>query len=224
MKKPSGEFFAELGQYVYAYIVGGEYKYIGKGNGDRCWSHVESKGLDPEDCYIVARNLEAFEDKQDWQSFLLESFLIQQHQPEFNSVSGHYKENFKMASLKGLFNTYTSNQRNMHMEHGDFLRKYEEDLGDTIGYTETRGGQFTLETSAIENTYFRIKVSAKTPEFMCEIASNGDQDHFNKLKADVEAAIGEEYDLTSTKGKAIAWFVEDADTAVRFWTEFNSPE
>jgi hypothetical protein len=88
MQKPSGEFFSQLGQSVYQYINRDTLKpyYTGKGNGDRCWAHVVDKGFNPEDCFIVARNLENFEDKQDWQSFLLESYLITTQNPEDNSL------------------------------------------------------------------------------------------------------------------------------------------
>lgn len=110
--KPSGEFFTSLGQYVYQYVNHDTLQpyYTGKGNGDRCISHVEDKGFPIDDCYIVARNLEKFEDKKDWQSFLLESYLIATHDPEANSVSGHYKECFVMASLSSLFTDFQAEQ------------------------------------------------------------------------------------------------------------------
>jgi hypothetical protein len=112
MDKPSSEFFSTLGQYVYQYVNRDTLKpyYTGKGNGDRCWAHVIDKGFDPNDCFIVARNLEKFEDKQDWQSFLLESYLIYVNAPENNSVSGHYKECFVMASLSSIFSEYESDR------------------------------------------------------------------------------------------------------------------
>ena len=112
MNKPSGEFFSQLGQYVYQYIDRDTLKsyYTGKGNGDRCWAHVVDKGFNPEDCFIVARNLENFENKQDWQSFLLESYLITTQNPEDNSVAGHYKECFIMASLSSMFSEFENEQ------------------------------------------------------------------------------------------------------------------
>ncbi len=114
MEKPSGEFFATLGQYVYQYIDDqGVVYYTGKGNGDRCWAHVNDKGFNPEQCYIIARNLERFEDKKDWQSFLLESYLIATLNPDGNSVSGHYKECFIMANLSEIFGEYQADQHDM---------------------------------------------------------------------------------------------------------------
>lgn len=112
MEKPTGEFFSTLGQYVYQYINRDTLVpyYTGKGNGDRCWAHVIDKEFNPEDCFIVARNLERFEDKKDWQSFLLESYLISTHNPESNSVSGHYKECFVMASLSSIFSEFENEQ------------------------------------------------------------------------------------------------------------------
>jgi hypothetical protein len=113
--KPTSEFFANLGQYVYTYIDKETQKpyYIGKGNGDRCYAHVAEKGFDPADCHIVARNLERFEDKKDWQSFLLESYLISTQLPDGNSVAGHYKDCFVMASLSSMFSDFQSDQHDM---------------------------------------------------------------------------------------------------------------
>ncbi len=114
MEKPTLEFFATLGQYVYQYIDSeGKVYYTGKGNGDRCYAHVADKGFDPEQCYILAKNLEKFEDKKDWQSFLLESYLIATLNPDGNSVSGHYKECFVMASLSSMFTNYKNDQYDM---------------------------------------------------------------------------------------------------------------
>lgn len=114
MEKPTQEFFATLGQYVYQYIDSeGKPYYTGKGNGDRCYAHVLEKGLNPEECYIVARNLEKFENKKDWQSFLLESYLIATQSPDGNTVSGHYKECFVMASLSTMFSSFKSEQYDM---------------------------------------------------------------------------------------------------------------
>jgi len=112
MRKPTSEFFLSLGQYVYQYIDRDTLKpyYTGKGNLDRCWAHVNEKSFDPEDCFIVSKNLERFENKKDWQSFLLESYLITTHEPESNLVSGHYKECFIMTSLSSMFSEFENDQ------------------------------------------------------------------------------------------------------------------
>lgn len=114
MEKPSLEFFATLGQYVYQYIdPEGNVYYTGKGNGDRCWAHVVEKDYDPDHLHIVARNLEKFDLKKDGASFLLESYFISTLNPDGNSVSGHYKECFIMASLSSIFGNYQADQYDM---------------------------------------------------------------------------------------------------------------
>jgi hypothetical protein len=126
----NGEFFKSLGQYVYAYIDDdGTWLYTGKGNGNRGVQHIKTKGYDVDKLYIVARNLERFEDKNDWQSFLLESFLISKYEPTDNRVSGHYKECFVMAKWSELFNEFTASQYdnfeslpNWYMDNYDKLK------------------------------------------------------------------------------------------------------
>jgi hypothetical protein len=110
--KPSAEFFATLGQYVYQYVdpITKVPYYTGKGNGDRCYSHVADKEYNPDECYIVARNLEKFENKRDGLSFLLESYLISTQNPDGNSVAGHYKECFVMLPLSSMFSDFKSEQ------------------------------------------------------------------------------------------------------------------
>lgn len=109
--RPTSEFFATLGQYVYKYVdTDGKIIYIGKGNGDRCWAHVGDKGFNPENCYIVAKNLEKFEGKKDAVAFALESFFITTENPETNAVSGHYKECFIMKPLSSMFSEFQNEQ------------------------------------------------------------------------------------------------------------------
>ena len=101
-----GAFWETLGQYVYGYMEDGKFVYVGKGNGNRALSHIGSKEYDTDNLYIIARNLERFGEKKDWQSFLLESYLISNNNPRDNSVSGHYKECFIMAKMSELFNEF----------------------------------------------------------------------------------------------------------------------
>jgi len=107
------DFWQTLGQYVYGYLKDGKWQYIGKGNRNRAIQHIKEKDYDINDLYIIAKNLERFDfdRKKDAQSFLLESYLISSYTPSDNSVSGHYKECFKMAKFSELFNVYTSSQK-----------------------------------------------------------------------------------------------------------------
>lgn len=108
------DFWHSLGQYVYGYVAPGSdqvYVYIGKGNGNRAITHTKTKNYNIEDLVIIARNLENFDrDKQDLQSFIVESLMISLNNPADNSISGHYKECFVMAKFSQLFNEFTKNQ------------------------------------------------------------------------------------------------------------------
>jgi len=135
----SGEFFKSLGQYVYAYYDDGVPIYIGKGNGNRGVQHIKTKGYDVDKLYIVARNLERFEDKNDWQSFLLESFLISKYEPSDNRVSGHYKECFVMAKLSDLFTEFKSNQfDNLASLPSWYVENYEDRLIGKVSSIELK--------------------------------------------------------------------------------------
>lgn len=106
-----GAFWETLGQYVYGYKEGDKFVYVGKGNKNRAISHINSKGYNTDNLYIIARNLESFKaDKDDLQSFILESYLISKHDPRDNSVAGHYKECFIMAKFSELFEEFQKDQ------------------------------------------------------------------------------------------------------------------
>jgi hypothetical protein len=190
--KPSYEFFTTLGQYVYQYIDKDTLKpyYTGKGNGDRCYAHVADKGFDPDDCYIVARNLEKFEDKKDWQSFLLESYLISTHDPENNSVSGHYKDCFIMASLSSLFSDYVSDQYDNFAAFPDWYIN---------NYDVFRG---KLREVKINNTTTFVLSNARNSMYMMFYWNTGDSDSI-KVTFEINKPEGE--DLDSYKAKLIQW-------------------
>jgi hypothetical protein len=152
MEKPSLEFFATLGQYVYKYIDSdGKLLYIGKGNGDRCLAHLKDKGFLFEHCYIVARNLELFSGKKDGESFLLESYLIATENPEANSVSGHYKECFIMKPLSSMFSEFQSEQ------YDNF---------------ESLPEWFTLNYSVFKNKLREIKINSTSTFFLSSARNN----------------------------------------------------
>jgi hypothetical protein len=115
-----GAFWETLGQYVYGYKEDGNFVYVGKGNGNRALSHVGSKEYDTDNLYIIARNLERFGEKKDWQSFLLESYLISNNSPRDNSVSGHYKECFIMAKMSEILNEFEKSQHDNFEVHPDW--------------------------------------------------------------------------------------------------------
>ena len=190
--KPGYEFFATLGQYVYQYIDKDTLKpyYTGKGNGDRCYAHVVDKGFNPDDCYIVARNLEKFEDKKDWQSFLLESYLIATHDPENNSVSGHYKECFIMASLSSLFNDYESDQYDNFAAFPDWYIN---------NYDVFRG---KLREVKINNTTTFVLSNARNSMYMMFYWNTVESDSI-KVTFEINKPDGE--DLEQYKSKLVTW-------------------
>jgi len=222
IKKPPFSFFEELGQYVYGYKSHDSdvFKYVGKGKGDRCWAHVVEKEYVPEDCVIIARNLERFIDKKDWQSFLLESFLIYFYNPSDNSVSGRYKECFVMTDLSFLFEQYQSSQRNMFKELNEFYEKYEEVIGQNVGYSESRATSWYIQTGAKENKYFGIKVQTKEPEITVIIKVDSTPEMYNKFVETLTDNLGSKYELDTSNKSSVSFPVETLDEAVSLWKSF----
>jgi len=102
------DFLDSLGSYVYGYKnpKTDKWDYIGKGVFNRCLVHVKDKDLSKDDLYIISKNLERFEYKNDAAQFALESYLISSLIPSYNKVDGHYKECFVMAKFSELFDEY----------------------------------------------------------------------------------------------------------------------
>lgn len=230
MQKPTFNFFETLGQYVYQYIDKDTLKpyYTGKGNGDRCWAHVIDKGFNPADCYIVARNLEKFEDKQDWQSFLLESYLISTHDPENNSVSGHYKECFVMASLSSLFAEYESNQYDnfatlpdWYVENYDFFRNRVREV--KINATTT----FVLSNARNQMymMFYWNPTDVDAPTKVTFEMNLPEGERLNEVKSKLTkwlASNGYKKPFADGKVQKLAIEVESIDSVVTLWNEFWS--
>jgi hypothetical protein len=219
--RPSNAFFETLGQYVYMYRgTTDRPAYVGKGVGDRCLHHLKDKGYKIEDCMIVAKNLERFNlDKKD-ASFVLESYLIATLNPEDNSVSGHYKECFIMADLSFLFGEYVDSQRDMFAELNALVNENLDVFKGTMGYTETRGTSFYIETGMRENVYFGIKVQTKEPQITCILKANNEK-FFKSLVEKCEAGLSQ-YELDSTSNKNVVSFpVETLVEAVDLWASFT---
>jgi len=226
--KPSGEFFITLGQYVYAYMTpDGTYQYIGKGNGDRCWSHTVDKGLDPENCFIIARNLNDFDEgKQDWQSFLLESYLIQKHQPTHNSVAGHYKENFEMASLSSMFQEFTANQHdNFECLPEWYVENYEVFRGKLREIKITAGNTFLL-SNARAATYMMFYVDPTSQDDIkvtFEVNQSGDKlEHTKAQLAEWLESEGYNEVLPDGKKQKFAVMADGVDSVIKLFDAFMS--
>jgi hypothetical protein len=180
------EFWRSLGQYVYAYIINGIPIYIGKGNRDRARQHVKNKNYSLDDLYILARNLENFEvqKKQDWQAFLLESYLISIHNPTDNKVSGHYKECFKMAKFSELFTEYKSNQNdNFEALPEWYVSNYAKFKG-RLNVIEIKSDQIILTAVTREQIQPSIWVSSKgeIKSFRFTIWTDADKAQFRRAQ------------------------------------------
>jgi hypothetical protein len=219
--RPTGAFFETLGQYVYMYRGRGDRpSYIGKGVGDRCLHHLKDKGYRIDDCIIVAKNLEKFNLQKKDASFVLESYLISTLDPTDNSVAGHYKECFIMSDLSFLFGEYIDSQRDMFDELTTLVNENPDAFKGKMGYTETRGTSYYIESGMRENIYFGIKVQCKEPQVTCILKANSEK-FFRALVEKTEDNLGKQYDLDTTSNKnQISFSVDDMPEAIKLWTSF----
>jgi len=230
MDKPTGEFFSSLGQYVYQYVHPDTLTpyYTGKGNGDRCWSHVVDKLFNPENCYIVARNLEKFENKQDWQSFLLESYLIHINDPENNSVSGHYKECFVMASLSSLFSEYESDQFDNFATLPDWYVSNYDSFKNRVREVKINATTTFVLSNARNQMYMMFYWSPTDVESPIKVTFEinlPDGDKLDAVKSKLVAWLkseGHKHTFPDGKVQKLAINVEDIDSVIGLWNSFWS--
>jgi len=221
--KPSGEFFKLLGKYIYGYKnpETSDWDYIGKGIGDRAYHHVEDKGLDWDNCYLLAKNLESYDSTIDGTQFAIEAFLIDFFDPKLNSVKGkRQKETYIMSRFAGLFEQHLDEQREMYEELYEFIRDNEV-IRKNVGFSGSRGKTFEVETGAIDNLYCKIKVDTTGGNDTVSVVFKG-----NRAKAPVIETIKErcaEFEVNGNGTGADPWvsfLVDDLETAVTLWSEF----
>jgi hypothetical protein len=156
------DFWSSLGQYVYGYKnpETNEWLYIGKGNDNRGSAHVKPKGYDINNLYIIARNLELFENKKDWQSFLLETFLIEANNPSDNRASGHYKECFIMSRFSTLFKDYKDGQYDNFQELPQWYIENYSKLKGRINVLSVKSGNTYIQGQTRNSMEMRFYVDA----------------------------------------------------------------
>ena len=133
-----------------------------------------------------------------------------------------------MASLKGLFDEHLDSQRNYHFEKAEFLLKYREELGNTIGGTASTGSSFSVWSNFRESTQFFISMSNRV-QCQLKVQPTGNTETnkklFGKIRDRVVPALEGEYELDISEkavGGIISWTVEDEDTAIALWNDFTS--
>jgi hypothetical protein len=226
MEKPTLGFFATLGQYVYKYIDdNGNLLYVGKGNGDRCWAHVGDKGFNPENCYIVAKNLEKFEEKKDAAAFALESFFIATENPEVNAVSGHYKECFIMANLSEFFGKYQSEQIDPFEDFPEWYRNNYDSLRGRLSEFKLNSSTMFLKSAARNKVYMLLWYTPTEEEvkigFEVNIGAGKERDEaIKQLKSWLKA---EGYTKTSQDGVDYKLHVKAAnpEAFIDLFNKFN---
>ena len=228
MDKPSLVFFETLGQYVYAYIdpKTSEWYYVGKANNARCWDHVIEKGFDPEHCHIVAKNLENFAEKDDWQSFLLESYLITNLNPKKNTQSGHYKECFEMATLSSMFSDFQAAQHDNFESFPDWYIENYESMKGKVREIIIRSNLHNFSSNANNGIYCNLQwvPSDQEARIILDIATNiqGERvkETTDKLEQWLIANDHRDYELTTPR--KITVDVSSTDDAVYLFSEFCS--
>jgi hypothetical protein len=227
--KVNNEFLETLGQYVYKYIDDEcRVLYVGKGRGNRCLWHLEDKNYKIEHCYIVARNLEKFEDKKDWQSFLLESWLIASESPIDNSVSGHYKECFVMTSLSSMFEEFQAEQYDNFAKLPDWYVENYNDLRGKIRVIQITTGNSFFESStrnSIKMMWYWAPYEEEVKVTFEVLAFANEDEKIENAKTKITQWLNKNgYDDVFPDGKKqkIATKVKDIDAVLDLFKKFTS--
>jgi len=216
-------FWDGLGSYVYGYRdKHGDWDYIGKGVGNRVLSHVKSKGFDIENAWIIASNLEDFDDGDDGSAHALETLLIINHKPKHNSVSGRYQENIIMTSLRGLITQHQDAQRNNHTECAETLLKYPDQFSTVGQVSSTTSGWKIVSKSLGRSTY--VNFYQDTEEgFKVEIQVGRTVEEGPAIADQFEESLNERLDLEVVRadGRTVHFFVEDEEEAVQYYADLT---
>ena len=223
--KPTLEFFETLGQYIYNYVNEyGEVIYVGKGVGDRCLAHLKDKGYKIEQCKIVARNLEKFNDKP---SLLLESFLIDRLNPADNIVSGHYKECFNVASLSSMFSDFTLDQYDNFEKFPDwYIDNYQSAFKGRVREVKINSGTTFILSNARNSIYMMWYWTPNEEEIKVTFEVNfGDDQKVESLKNKIIEWLGQNgYNDPFPDGKKqkLAVNCENIDAVIKLFKKFTS--
>jgi len=187
------EFLMSLGNYVYGYKnpETNEWDYIGKGKYNRCLIHVNEKLLNIDDLYIIAQNLEKFDEREDSSQFALESFLIFHFNPNLNKVEGRYKECFVMAKFSELFDDYKSSKFDNFESFPDWYLNNYSKFKNRVNVLTLKSDNIYLESKTRESIQMMVSVDNESnPTFVrFAVWQKGDKfdERLNQLYAFLES-------------------------------------
>ena len=219
-----GEFWDTLGKYVYGYKdEQGQWKYIGKGTGSRVFSHTKTKGYDIEDAWVIACNLEDFDNGDDSSCHSLETLLISMYQPKDNTVAGRYQENIIMTSLRGLITSYQEEQRNNHFEVAELVLRHQDSFANIGQVSSTTSGWKITSRSLGRGTYVNV-YQADEDGFRVEIAVSRSQEDGDKTVDTYEASLKEllgEDEVVRTSVREVSFWCENEELLTEKWVELT---
>jgi hypothetical protein len=228
MKKPSGEVFSSLGKYVYGYKnPAGTWDYFGKGVDDRLWHHVTDKGLDPENAFIFARNLEVFDERKDASQFSVESILINLLNPKLNKVSGHKKELFEMAKFSDYVKDYQDAQYDNFSQLPEWYMVNYDSFSGRLREVKIGSSNTFLHSSVNNGVYLQVYVPVVESEFEATFEVAGDpskDDSVLQKKQGLQKWLTEEGYKTRdvNNSKKVTIKVSSVSELLQLWNDFWS--